>query len=46
MRRSIFLADANALVIPMPRLVALLDVLGGGVRCQVSSVRCRRHVTG
>jgi hypothetical protein len=27
MRRSIFLADANALVIPMPRLVALLDVL-------------------
>lgn len=27
MRRSIFLADANALVTPMPRLVALLDVL-------------------
>ena len=28
MRRSIFLADANALVIPMARLVGLLDVLG------------------
>lgn len=27
LRRSIFLADANALVIPMPRLLALLDVL-------------------
>ena len=27
MRRSIFLADANALVIPMARLVALLEVL-------------------
>lgn len=27
MRRSIFLADANALVIPMPRLLALWDVL-------------------
>ncbi|MEI2689658.1 MAG: radical SAM protein [Anaerolineae bacterium] len=26
MRRSIFLADANALVAPMPRLLALLDV--------------------
>ena len=30
MRRSIFLADANALVIPMARLLALLDVLGEG----------------
>jgi hypothetical protein len=30
MRRSIFLADANALVIPMPRLLALLEVLGEG----------------
>lgn len=27
MRRSIFLADANALVVPMPRLLALLDGL-------------------
>ena len=27
MRRSIFLADANALVVPMPRLLALLDVI-------------------
>lgn len=27
MRRSIFLADANALVVPMPRLLALLDML-------------------
>jgi hypothetical protein len=26
MRRSIFLADANALVVPMPRLLELLDV--------------------
>ena len=26
-RRSIFLADANALVVPMPRLLALLEVL-------------------
>ena len=31
MRRSIFLADANALVVPMPRLLALLDVLADGV---------------
>lgn len=27
MRRSLFLADANALVVPMPRLLALLDEL-------------------
>ena len=46
MRRSIFLADANALVIPMPRLVALLDVLSevSGVRCQVSGAGVSRLV--
>ena len=29
MRKSVFLADANALVAPMPRLLALLQVAGG-----------------
>ena len=46
MRRSIFLADANALVISMPRLVALLDVLSevSGIRCQVSRAGVSRLV--
>lgn len=58
MRRSIFLADANALVIPMPRLVALLDVLAEvrgseGQRSEiresevgVSEVECMEVVSG
>ncbi|MEZ4768139.1 MAG: hypothetical protein R2844_06890 [Caldilineales bacterium] len=36
MRRSIFLADANALVTPMPRLLALLHVLGESQSLRVS----------
>ena len=35
MRRSIFLADANALVVPMPRLLALLDVLADGLESEI-----------
>ena len=42
MRRSIFLADANALVAPMGRLRELLAEVSGvgmsGVKCQVASV--------
>lgn len=34
MRRSIFLADANALVAPMARLLPLLDVLDSAVKAQ------------
>jgi hypothetical protein len=40
MRRSIFLADANALVAPMGRLREVLTEVSS-VRCQVSSVRCQ-----
>jgi hypothetical protein len=40
MRRSIFLADANALVAPMGRLRALFSEVSS-VKCQVSGVRCQ-----
>jgi hypothetical protein len=40
MRRSIFLADANALVIPMPRLLALLAEVSR-ITYHVSSVYCQ-----
>lgn len=42
MRRSIFLADANALVIPMPRLLALLDVITDGQPGEGTAAALRR----
>ena len=39
MRRSIFLADANALVVPMPRLLALLECSRKGSRWQDAGKR-------
>ncbi len=44
MRRSIFLADANALVVPMPRLLALLDVLAEGEGREMKEMRERREI--
>ena len=39
MRRSIFLADANALVVPMKRLLPLLDVLREGEFREITETR-------
>lgn len=43
MRRSIFLADANALVIPMPRLLALLETLHSEFRIQNAECGMQRE---